>query len=185
MLQILAAAAAAFIGTNLDDLLILMLLFAQAEDRAGRRRIAAGQFLGIGVLTVVSTLCALGLGRVSGGYLRLLGLIPILLGLRAFMTRNHSEEAEDASAVGVLSTAALTIANGGDNLGVYIPLFAGYRAGQLAVTAAVFALLCGLWCLFAARLAALPRVQAVIRRWKGLLVPAVLILLGVSILLHR
>ena len=64
----------------------------------------------------------------------------------------------------------------------------GHPAGialavALAVTAAVFALLCGLWCLFAAKLASLPRVQAVIRNWKGILVPAVLILLGLSIIL--
>ena len=181
MLQVLAAAAAAFVGTNLDDLLILMLLFAQADDRAGRRRIAAGQYLGIGALTAFSMLCALGLGRVPGEYLRLLGLVPILLGLRAWRTRN--QPAETVSSVGVLSTALLTMANGGDNLGVYIPLFAGDTAGQLAVTAAAFALLCGLWCLFAAKLASLPRVQAVIRNWKGILVPAVLILLGLSIIL--
>ena len=182
MLQVLAAAAAAFVGTNLDDLLILMLLFAQADDRAGRRRIAAGQYLGIGGLTAFSMLCALGLGRVPGEYLRLLGLVPMVLGLRTFVTRNRPEEAA-VSGVGVLSTAALTIANGGDNLGVYIPLFAGDTAGQLAVTAAAFALLCGLWCLFAAKLASLPPVQAVIRNWKGILVPAVLILLGLSIIL--
>lgn len=182
MLQVLAAAAAAFFSTNLDDLFVLMLLFAQAGDRAGRRRIAAGQYLGIGALTAFSMLCALGMGRVPGEYLRLLGLVPILLGLRAFVTRNRPEEAA-VSGVGVLSTAALTVANGGDNLGVYIPLFAGDTAGQLAVTAAVFALLCGLWCLLAAKLAALPQVQAVIRKWKGILVPAVLVLLGLSILL--
>ena len=181
MLQVLAAAAAAFVGTNLDDLLILMLLFAQADDRAGRRRIAAGQYLGIGALTAFSMLCALGLGRVPRKYLRLLGLVPILLGLRAWRTRNQPAEA--VSSVGVLSTALLTMANGGDNLGVYIPLLAGYAPGQLAVTAAVFALLCGLWCLLGAKLAALPRVQAVIRNWKGILVPAVLILLGLSIIL--
>lgn len=182
MLQVLAAAAAAFVGTNLDDLLILMLLFAQADDRAAKGRIAAGQYLGIGALTAFSMLCALGLGRLSPIWLRLLGLVPMALGVRAFLTRNHMEE-ESVSAVGVLSTAALTVANGGDNLGVYIPLFAGDTAGQLAVTAAVFALLCGLWCLFAAKLASLPRVQAVIRNWKGVLVPAVLILLGLSIIL--
>ena len=104
-----------------------------------------------------------------------------LLGLRAWKNR---EEGEDpTSAVGVLSTALLTIANGGDNLGVYIPLFAGYTAGTLAATAAVFALLCGLWCLLGVKLTLLPRVQAIIGRWKGVLVPVVLILLGFSIIL--
>lgn len=181
MIAVLSAAAAAFAATNIDDLFVLMLLFGQADGKRARLRIAAGQFLGIGLLTLVSVAAALGLGLVPGSYLRLLGLVPILLGLRAWKQRNEQEEMP--SAVGVLSTALLTIANGGDNLGVYIPLFTGYTAGQLAVTAAVFGLLCGLWCLLGARLASLPRVRETIHRWKGILVPAVLILLGLSILL--
>ena len=181
MLGVISAAAAAFAATNLDDLFVLMLLFGQAGGKGARLRIAAGQFLGLSLLTLVSVAAALGLGRVPEQFLRLLGLVPILLGLRAWRTRN--QPAETVSSMGVLSTALLTMANGGDNLGVYIPLLAGYSPGQLAVTAAVFALLCGLWCLLGAKLAALPRVQAVILRWKGILVPVVLILLGLSIIL--
>lgn len=177
----LAAAAAAFIATNLDDLFVLMLLFGQADGRRARLRITAGQFLGIGLLTLASMVAALGLGRVPDRYLRLLGLVPILLGLRAW--KNRKEEDAAPSAAGLLTTAALTVANGGDNLGVYIPMFAGCTAAQLATTAAVFALLCGLWCLLAEKLASLPRIQALIRRTKGVLVPVVLILLGVGILL--
>lgn len=182
MMEVLAAAAAAFVSTNLDDIFILMLLFAQAEERAAKGRIVAGQYLGLGALTAGSMLCALGLGRIPQIWLRLLGLVPVALGVRAWFCR-EAEEKASVSAVGVLSTAALTIANGGDNLGVYIPLFAGFSTDGLAITAVVFVLLCGLWCLLGMKLAALPGVQAVIRRWKGILVPAVLILLGLSIIL--
>ena len=182
MFEAMLSAVAAFAGTNIDDIFILMLLFAQCGDRADRWRVTAGQYLGIGVLTAVSMLCALGLGQVPEQYLRLLGLVPILLGVRAWLRRKEEETAE-AKGSGVLSTAALTIANGADNIGVYIPLFAGFTGTQLAVTAAVFATMTGLWCLLGAKLADLPRVQAVIGRWKSVLVPAVLILLGLSIIL--
>lgn len=182
MFEAMLSAVAAFAGTNIDDIFILMLLFARCGDRAARWRVAAGQYLGIGALTVFSVLCALGLGQVSEQYLRLLGLVPILLGVRAWLCREEDEQAA-VSSVGVLSTAALTVANGGDNLGVYIPLFAGFSAGQLMVTAVVFALLCGLWCLLGMKLASLPRVQAAVRKWKTVLVPVVLVLLGSSILL--
>ena len=175
------AAAAAFAATNLDDLLVLMLLFGQAEGRAQRRKICLGQLLGIGALTAVSILFALGLGLMAERHLRWLGLVPILLGLRALWDREAGSEAR--SAVGVLGTVALTVANGGDNLGVYIPLFAGYTPVRLLVCAAVFAVMTLLWCLLGSRLAALPRVRETIRRYKGLLVPAVLILLGLTILL--
>lgn len=177
---VMAKAAAAFIGTNLDDILVLMLLFAGAGTRVGRLKITLGQYLGLGVLTAVSMLCGLGLAKVPEQWLRLLGLVPIFLALRAWRGRDGEEATQ--SACGVLSTAALTIANGGDNLGVYIPLFAGFSTGELAVTAAVFALLCGLWCLLGARLSAVPAVAQAITRHKGWLVPLVLLLLGLSIL---
>ncbi|MBR5537705.1 MAG: cadmium resistance transporter [Clostridia bacterium] len=174
------AAAAAFVATNLDDLLVLMLLFGQAQGAREGRKICLGQLLGIGFLTAVSILGALGLGMVADRHLRLLGLVPVFLGLRALWHREDGEEAP--SAVGVLSTAMLTVANGGDNLGVYIPLFAGFSLGRLAVCAGVFAVMTLLWCLLGSRLAALPRVKAAILRYKDMLVPAVLILLGVTIL---
>ena len=179
--EALLASVAAFAATNLDDLLVLMLLFGQAEDRLSRGKICLGQLLGIGVLTLASVAAALGLRMVPGQYVRLLGAVPILLGVRAWLDRDEDEER--ASAVGVLSTALLTVANGGDNLGVYIPLLTGFSAGQLALCAAVFAVMTLLWCLLGSRLAALPRVGGFIQRYKGFLVPVVLILLGVSILL--
>ena len=178
--EALLASVAAFAATNLDDLLVLMLLFGQAEDRLSRWKICLGQLLGIGVLTLASVVAALGLRMVPGQYVRLLGAVPILLGVRAWLDRDGDEES--ASAAGVLSTALLTVANGGDNLGVYIPLLTGFSAGQLALCAAVFAVMTLLWCLLGSRLAALPRVGGFIGRYKGILVPAVFILLGVSIL---
>lgn len=176
------AAAAAFTATNLDDLFVLMLLFGQAENTGGRMRITAGQYLGIFTLTAVSMAAALGLGHIPPQYLRLLGLVPVALGIRAWVQREREEE-DEGRGVGVLATAALTVANGGDNLGVYIPLFAGKPLAQLVGIAAVFGVMTGLWCLLSTKLASLPRVQQSIRRWKDILVPAVFILLGVSILL--
>ena len=176
----LAAAAAAFIATNLDDLLVLMLLFARAESRRGQLRVAFGQYLGLAILTVGAMLCARGLASLPEQYLRLLGLVPILLAFRIW--RNREEEETEPAAAGVLATAALTLANGGDNLGVYIPLFAGFSSRELAAAGLVFAVLCGLWCLMACGLAARPGVQHAIDRHKGWLVPVVFLLLGLSIL---
>lgn len=178
--EALLASVAAFAATNLDDLLVLMLLFGQAEDRLSRGKIYLGQLLGIGVLTLASVVAALGLRMVPEQYVRLLGAVPILLGVRAWLDRDG--EAESASAVGVLPTALLTVANGGDNLGVYIPLLTGFSAGQLALCAAVFAVMTLLWCLLASVLAGLPAVQRCIERYKRLLVPIVFLLLGLRIL---
>jgi len=181
MVGTLAAAAAAFIATNLDDLLVLLLLFARAKERRGRLRVALGQLLGLAVLTGGAMVCAQGLTALPERYLRLLGLVPVLLALRIWRSGEGEEAAPAAS--GVLSTAALTLANGGDNLGVYIPLFAGFSLRELAAAGAAFTVLCGLWCLLACGLAYRPGVQRAVEHCKGWLVPVVFLLLGLHILL--
>ena len=175
-------AAVAFAATNVDDLFVLMLLFGQAINGADRWKIIAGQYVGVAFLTAVSLMGALGLGRIPAGYLRLLGLIPLALGVRAWKGQNGGEETK-TGALSVMAVAALTVANGGDNIGVYLPLFIGMNRGETAVTVVTFALLCGLWCLLGSRLASLPGLRQLLQRHKGWLVPVVFILLGVSILL--
>lgn len=182
MLKTVVTAAAAFAATNIDDLFVLMLLFGQARRGVERRRIVAGQYMGVGLLTAISFAGALGVGLFPAGLLRLLGLVPMALGVRAWLKRDDGEDAKN-STLSVLGVAALTVANGGDNIGVYLPLLAQMDGGEKAVTLVVFALLCGLWCAVGARLAELPAVARVIARHKSWLVPAVLILLGASILL--
>lgn len=182
MLKAAVTAAAAFAATNIDDLFVLMLLFGQAGRGAERRKIVAGQYLGVGLLTAISLAGAFGVGLFPAGILRLLGLVPIALGVRAWLKRDDGEITEN-STLSVLGVAGLTVANGGDNIGVYLPLLAQMDGGEKAVTLVIFAFLCGLWCAVGARLAELPAVARVIARHKGWLVPLVLILLGTSILL--
>lgn len=182
MLGIFFTAAAAFAATNVDDLFVLMLLFGQAQSGADRRRITAGQYVGVALLTAVSLAGAWGLGRIPAQYLRLLGLVPIALGIRAWLQRGGPDETA-GSALSVLAVAALTVSGGGDNIGVYLPMFTGMNGGEQGITLLVFALLCGLWCLLGSRLAALPAVGKAIARHKGWLVPLVFLLIGLSILL--
>jgi len=183
MFPVILTATAAFLGTNLDDILILTLLFAQAKG--GRAAIAAGQLAGIGVLTTVSFLGARLMQGLPAAALALPGLIPIALGVRAWVQYHRNPEPEAVSAVGFTQTMLLTLANGGDNLGVYIPLFAGYGPPQMAMTAGVFALMTALWCLLGIKLAKLPALGVRIRRYRHILVPAVLIALGIYILLEH
>lgn len=182
MLENVVTAAAAFAATNVDDLFVLMLLFGQAENRPERRKIVLGQYLGIAVLTAVSLVGAAGLGLIAESRLRLLGLVPLALGIRAWLNRNR-EETTAVSALSVPAVAALTVSGGGDNIGVYLPLLARMDAGGKAAAVVVFALLCGLWCALGSRLAVLPVVEKIISRHKGWLVPAVFLLIGLSILL--
>ncbi|WP_435593378.1 cadmium resistance transporter [Nocardia sp. bgisy118] len=74
-----------------------------------------------------------------------LGLLPLMLGLRAawnvWRRRDDGDadgQADPGSRPGVLSVAAVTFANGGDNIGVYVPVFATTGNGGLIVFSSVF-----------------------------------------------
>ena len=108
--------------------------------------------------------------------------MPIALGIRAWLQRGGPDETA-GSALSVFAVAALTVSGGGDNIGVYLPMFTGMNGSEQGITLLVFALLCGLWCLLGSRLAALPTVGKAIARHKGWLVPLVFLLIGLSILL--
>jgi cadmium resistance protein CadD (predicted permease) len=118
--------------------------------------------------------------------LALLGIIPILLGVRKFLALRHPAREKTVSTQGRIGAIALvTIANGGDNVGVYMPAFAVHAAGQIAIIALVFAVMTALWCLLAQRLVSHPKLGAPIRHYAHFLSPLVLVGLGLFILLRR
>jgi cadmium resistance protein CadD (predicted permease) len=82
---------------------------------------------------------------------------------------------------GVVGVTALTVANGGDNIGAYTPVFRTSSADEIAVTVVVFALGVALWCAAASWLVFHRRVTQAIERWGHWLVPAVFILIGLHI----
>lgn len=195
MAEIIITSIASFAGTNIDDIFILMVLYARNADGNGRWKIAAGQYLGMGILMGLSVLGAAGASILPGEYIRFLGILPICLGVKAWMEyRNESgpagEEHKKKSRSGTDVTAGIsipavtmvTVANGADNIGVYMPVFSTYTAAGLLVTAIVFAVMTALWCIAGLKLAEYPLVRDILQRYKHILVPVVLIGLGLFIL---
>ncbi len=184
-------ATIAFIATNLDDFAVLILLFLQSPKLW--RETIAGQYLGFGILVLLS-LPGFWLGQLSlKPWIGLLGLLPIALGIRAALTREN-EEADLALNFGrsrfprflspqIGLVAALTIANGGDNVAIYTALFSGMKPAALAVTLMVWILWVALWCAIARYLAGQRRIQTLIAKYQKVLVPIVLISLGLYIII--
>lgn len=195
LLPIAFKGAMAFTATNLDDIIILMLLFSQVGTAFQRRHIVAGQYLGFGALVLISLSGFFGSLLLPRPWIGLLGVLPIVIGLSQLLDTDDDEEnAEDkllptAVAPGVnllspqtASVAAITIANGGDNVGIYMPMFASTDALGLGITLAVFFGLVGVWCVAAHRLARVEAIAALLTQYGNYLVPFVLIGLGVLIL---
>jgi cadmium resistance transport/sequestration family protein len=187
LLGTLAVGAGLFAGTNVDDLVVLTVLFlaARATGRPRPWRIWAGQYAGIGVLVLVSVLAALGLAIVPDRWVGLLGLVPIAVGVRGLIRAARDTAGEPpVAAAGILPVAGITIANGADNIAVYTPAFRALGVAGTAVVVAVFAVLVAVWCAAAARLGSHRRVIAVVERHGHWLVPLVFIVIGVVIILE-
>lgn len=75
MVSAFFTAILSFVSTNIDDISILMILFAQVYDLRGIRRIIAGQYFGIGILCAISILGALGTQFFPPRYIGLLGFL--------------------------------------------------------------------------------------------------------------
>ncbi len=174
-----------FASTNVDDLFVLTGFFADRTLRA--REIVLGQYAGITVLTAVSVAASLLSLVIPRAYVGLMGVIPIVIGvgklLEVVRERGLGKEADrQPNAKGIATVALVTIANGGDNIGIYTPAFALRSGREVVAIACVFAVMTAVWCFAAHGLVNLPRVGAPIRRYAHVVTPVVLIGLGVMVL---
>lgn len=185
MIGTLVTALAAFVSTNVDDFFVLTVLFSQAHGPRGVAKIVAGQYVGIGILVALGIAGAFGAQLLAPQYIGLLGLLPIFLGIRAWVEYRRGGDDEEPQGIGatsVLGVAAIAISDGGDNIGVYVPVFSGFAPADFVVILVVFAAMTALWCRLALALANQPLIKEKIERYQGVLVPVVLVGLGVAIL---
>ena len=184
MITAAAGAAGVFAATNLDDIVVLTVLFVAARH-TGRPRpwqIVAGQYAGIGALVAIAAVAAAGLLVVPDPWPGLLRLLPIGLGARALSARRDDDE--PPAVVGSLAgVAGVTVANGADNIAVYVPVFRALDPLTGLIWLLVFAVLVAVWCAVAAALGGHPRVVALVGRAGHWLVPAIFIAIGATILL--
>jgi cadmium resistance protein CadD (predicted permease) len=150
---ILATAASTYAAANLDDLMALTALFALDRAAGGKNtfRIWTGQVIGIGLLTAASVLAAEALDDVPASCIRYLALIPISIGIRAFLQANSLslDDRPRAEARSTLAVIGITVANGGDNLALYVPLLHGFKDAENALVLGCFAAMTLLWCTIA------------------------------------
>lgn len=193
----LVQALVLFVATNIDHLALLALWFVHGQNRPGTTaRICAGQYVGFGVILAVTVV----LSAISGlvipqEYLRFLGLIPLALGIKAAIgeirERLSAEEDDDedegeaqlkGKKVSVGAVALVTMANGGDEVAAYLPVFALSTWWQIALFSAVFLVLAGVLLALARFITGRMGLAEVLERFEAIIFPSVLILLGVLIL---
>ncbi len=205
--SLIGIGTAAFVATNIDDIVVLMVFFSNATFHA--RNIVIGQYLGIGSLTAISSLGSL-LSLVVPSYIiGLMGLVPIAIGIKELYelrsNKDRIKEEEDEKElskkkkllqqrekqIGIrhhpylsfLTVAAVTISNGGDNIGIYTPLFASYNSSlEVTTLISVFMAMTAIWCTMGYYLVRHPLFEKRMRFFGRVALPFVLIGLGIYIM---
>ena len=189
MLALFGVAIVLFASTNVDDVFVLVGFFSDKRFRA--RDTVLGQYVGITALFIASVAASLLSLVIPLPYIGLLGVIPIWIGGKKLLelyqrcdrTEETLEHQSDANRNRRAATVALvTLANGGDNIGIYTPSFAIRSAHKIVVIALVFVVMTALWCFVAHAIVNHPKLGSPIRRYGDRVTPVVLVGLGVLIL---
>lgn len=179
-----------FAATNIDDIIVLSLFFARgAGQRGTTARILAGQYLGFAGILVAAILVTTGAGAfLPPAAIPYFGLIPLGLGLWAAWEawRGDGDDDDEAKVagkrVGVGAVAGVTFANGGDNIGVYTPVFLSVEPLAVVAYCVIFLALVAVLVALARFVATRPPIAEVLERFEHILFPIVLIGLGIVIL---
>lgn len=190
--QTIISAIGVYISTSIDYLIILIILFAQLSQNKQKWHIYAGQYLGTGLLVGASLVAAYVVNFVPEEWMvGLLGLIPIYLGIRFAIVGEDAEEEEEEIIERLEQSKAnqlfwtvtlLTIASGGDNLGIYIPYFASLDWSQTLVALLAFVIGIIIFCEISRVLSSIPLIFETIEKYERIIVPLVFILLGLYIM---
>jgi cadmium resistance transport/sequestration family protein len=188
-MEVILASIIAFATTNIDDIFILTLFFGNRSYRPVH--IVSGQFVGIIALIAIAFAGSfIGL-VIDVKYIGLLGILPLYMGVKSALSlRNSKEEPESVdnfenSKAGFyqsLLVAGVTIANGGDNISIYIPLFATLTFSEKLVMITIFLIMTALWCFIANYLSRRPAVKRSVEKYGHIATPFIFILLGIYIM---
>lgn len=186
-----------FSVTNLDDILILIVLFSQVSKVFRREHIVLGHYLGFSGIVCISLIGFLFSLSIPDDWIRLSGIFPMVIGILYFFDSNPTTQAEGHNRIAIIkvgdsssllffrqvfSVALITFANGGDNIGIYIPLFASTTPFNVVLIIIIFFILTAMWCILAIFLVQHEIVANSLTKYGKSIVPFTLVSLGVYIL---
>ena len=181
-------------STAIDLLIILMLFFAKVKDKKGVRDIYIGQFLGSGLLILVSLFFAVILHYVPDKrLLGFLGIIPVFLGIKALILGDSdgekmaNEKLKDTNQNNLIKTLIfITIVScGADNVGLFVPYFISLALPKLLITLIVFLIMIFLLVFIAQKSVSIPTVGTVLEKYSRWFIGIVYIFIGGSVLIEN
>jgi cadmium resistance protein CadD (predicted permease) len=179
-LGVVLVASLAFLGTMFDNFFAFAAQLVVTEP-ARFRRVGWAHALAIATIIVLASGVGSLLAPIPLRWIGLLCVVPFGFALHSWRQR---EKAREQFRRGSVTTFALTMGLGGDNLAVWIPLFRANGFAHAFLTVATFALWEIVFLFSAVKFATHPRIV----RWGNLhattLMPYVYVILGVLILIE-
>ena len=200
---------AAFVSTNIDDFFITTTFFM--DPKYSIREVILGKYLGLIFLVAVSCIGYFFKLVIPIQWIGLMGFLPIMIGSRHLMTmwktkrervkvnsyedikkdnfQSESANQEDELPTaekkmgksGVMLVMLITFANGGDNIGVYMPLFASLEIDELISVILIFLIMLAILCTTAYYFTSSKYISSILRKYGEPGFPFILISLGIYI----
>ena len=201
----IATGAAVALATTFDDNIYLTSFFGRVSRTFRPRHVVVGEFLGLTILISISLVGYFVGMIVSDMWVGLLGVLPIMIGIHQLMGKEDDENSDVIEEVEKVHTevgrprikqslwstirdpkthrvTAVHVSNGGNNVAVYIPLFASSSLPSLGVILTMCYMTIGFWCFCSYNLTRFPGISVLIARYGRKIAPFVLIYLGLSII---
>lgn len=194
MIVTMLTAAAVYVATGIDYLVILILLFSQIKkDQV--KHIWIGQYIGTAIIIGVSLLVALGVANFipQQWVIGLLGLLPLYLGVKIWIKGEEDEDENNIlSSLSsgkfnhlFLTVTFIVLASSADDFSIYVPYFTTLNMIEIFVASIVFLIMVGVLCYISYRLASIDFVSGKIEKYERWIVPIVFIGLGIYIMFEN
>jgi cadmium resistance transport/sequestration family protein len=200
LVTLLITSVTSFVATNLDDLIVLMLFFSRLNPNFRPPHLILGQYLGFTLIILASSVGLLFGLLISKQWIGLLGFVPLIIGIKQLFNPENQEDIQEVALAftspkrrsllapipsQTYQVAAVTVANGGDNIGIYVSFFANNSPLHVLIILVIFYLMVGIWCALAYFLVNYPKIAKILTKYGHKISPFVYIILGIYILLEN
>jgi len=188
MLTIIAVAAGAFIGTNLDNLILLVALHKRYSNHSGT--VTAGYLSGMMLIGAICLVIGEAGEFIPIAYLGLLGVIPILIGVNGLYQLFRDKQSGDSTSLApgnanhtIFITVLMTqLSNSADSIITFSVLLADSADLSDHLIALTFLAMVGVFAWLALYALRHRRIRNFLDRYGNYVTPFILILVGVYIL---
>ncbi|MFD1362818.1 CadD family cadmium resistance transporter [Lentibacillus salinarum] len=194
MITTILTAAAVYVATGIDYLVILILLFSQIKE-GQEKHIWIGQYIGTAIIIGLSLLVALGVANLipQQWVVGLLGLVPLYLGVKTWIKGGEEEDENNILSLFssdkfnqlFLTVTFIVLASSADDFSIYIPYFTALNMFEIIVAIIVFLIMVAVLCYVSYRLASLDFVSEKVEKYERWIVPIVFIGLGIYIMFEN